>query len=164
MDDARFEDGANADRPLRLNAVSEDDLSVLSTLLQDSVGKAGEISWMPRRRRFAVLLNRFRWEDKTAAERQNRSYERVRAALLIDSVLSVKTRGLDPRDKEMTYALLRVEFEPGEDGAGRLLLVLAGDGDIALDVECVDIRLADLTKPWQAKASAPDHGLSEAGE
>lgn len=162
MEDARFEDGAIADRPLRLGANSPEDLGVISALLQDSVGKAGEISWMPRRRRFAILLNRFRWEDKPAAELQRRSYERVRAALLIDSVLAVKTRGLDPRDKEVTYSLLRIEFEPAEDGVGRLILVLAGDGDIALDVECVDVRLSDLTKPWESKAQAPDHGLDEA--
>lgn len=157
MEDARFEDGAGTDAPLRLMVETAEDLQVASTLLQDAVGTAGEISWMPRRRRLALLVNRFRWEDHVAAERQQRPFERVRTAVLIDSVLSVRTRGLDPRDKEMTYALLGLAFEPGEDGAGQLVLQLAGDGDLALDVECLDLRLTDMSKPWVSKAGRPDH-------
>jgi hypothetical protein len=162
MEDARFEDGVPAsDQPLRLAVESIEDLNVASALLQDAVGKAGEISWMPRKRRLAMLVNRFRWEDHDSAEKQRRSFERVRTAILIDSVLDVKTRGLDPTDKETLYALLNLSFEPGEDGAGRLILHLAGDGDLALDVECLDLRLSDVSKPWVAKAGAPDHKLDD---
>ncbi len=160
MEDARFEDGVPAsDQPLRLAVESVEDLNVASALLQDAVGTAGEISWMPRRRRLAMLVNRFRWEDHDTAAKQRRPFERVRTAILINSVMGVKTRGLDPSDKETLYALLNLEFEPGEDGAGRLILHLAGDGDLALEVECLDMRLSDTSKPWIAKAGAPDHKL-----
>ena len=162
MDDARFEDGAApGDVPLRLAVESIEDLGGASALLQDAVGKTGEISWMPRRRRLALLVNRFRWEDRETADRQRRPYERVRTAVVFDSVLNVRTRGLDPTDKETLFALLSLEFEPGEDGAGKLTLQLAGDGDLALDVECLDIRLSDMSRPWIAKAGAPDHKLEE---
>ena len=162
VEDARFEDGVPAsDKPLRLAVQSVEDLNVASALLQDAVGTAGEISWMPRRRRVAMLVNRFRWEDHDLAARQQRPFERVRTAILIDSVLDVKTRGLDPRDKETLYSVLNLEFAPGEDGAGRLILHLAGDGDLALQVECLDLHLSDLSKPWVAKAGAPDHQLDE---
>ena len=57
MADARFEDGQ--DKPLRLRAESVQDLSVLSALLQDAVLPSSEISWMPRRHRLAVLVNRY---------------------------------------------------------------------------------------------------------
>jgi hypothetical protein len=40
------------------------------------------MKWDRKRRRFAVLLNRFRWEDREAAER--RPPERVRALLVIE--------------------------------------------------------------------------------
>lgn len=161
MEDARFEDGASADTPLRLMIETEEDLKVASALLQDAVGTAGDVSWMPRRRRMALAVNRFRWEDREAADKQRRPYERVRSTLVIDSVLSVKTRGLDPSDTETTFALLGMAFEPGEDGAGRLVLQLAGDGDLALEVECLDLRLSDVSVPWVAKAGAPDHKLGD---
>lgn len=161
MDDARFEDGAAVDQPLRLAVETEEDLGVASALLQDAVGLAGEITWMPRKRRLVMLLNRFRWEDREAAERQRRPYERVRTILQIDSAMSVKTRGLDPNERDTTFALLGVSFEPGEDAAGRLILKLAGDGDLALDVECLDLHLSDTSKPWVAKAGLPDHKIGD---
>ena len=161
-EDARFEDGKPDDAPLRLAVQSVEDLGVASALLQDAVGKAGEISWMPRRRRLAMLVNRFRWEDHAAADRQRRPFERVRTAIVIDDVLKVQTRGLDPTDREMLFALLNLEFDAGDDGAGRLILHLAGDGDLALEVECLDLHLSDISRPWIASAGAPDHKLDGA--
>ena len=78
--------------------------------------------------------------------------------MVFDSVLSVKGRGIDPKDPETIYALLAMGFEPDDDGAGVLTLQLAGDGDLALDVECIDMRLIDLTRPWKS-GGVPDHQL-----
>lgn len=68
MADAKFSDGA--EQPLRLKAESTDDLAVISTYVQDAVGQNAEISWMAKKHRFAILLNRFRWEDQANAENQ----------------------------------------------------------------------------------------------
>lgn len=156
MSDARFQDAV--DTPLRLKAESGDDVPVIATLLQDAVLPSSEIAWMPRRLRFAALINRFRWEDKAAADAAGRPYERARAMLVIDSVMGVAASGLDPRDKDLVLSILDLVFEPAEDGAGRLRLILAGDGEIALDVECVDIRLTDVTRPYRAPSGkAPAH-------
>ena len=157
-DDARFEDVSFSDQPLRLSILSPEDLEIASALLQDAVGLAGEISWMPRRHRLAVLVNRFRWEDRDAAASQRREFERVRTAVVFDSVLAVRASGLDPREKDMVYSILRVSFEPGEDGAGTVVIDLAGDGAVALDVECLDARLLDLSRPWATRAE-PGHDL-----
>ena len=153
-DDARFEDGA--ERPLRLRAESPDDLAVVSALLQDAVAQTSEITWAPRHRRFSLLLNRFRWEDVPAAERQGRSFERVRAVLAIDGVLAARTLGIAPGDRDLVLELLSTAFDPGEDGAGTLRLIFAGDGEIALEVECIDLRLVDVTRPYLAR-SLPKH-------
>lgn len=163
MADARFEDGALfSDKPLKLVVTTPEDLDVVSTLVQDAVGVAGEISWMPRRRRMVMLLNRFRWEDRDAAEKTRRSFERVRSALIFDGVDSVKARGIAPSERDMTYSVLRLEWQPGEDAEGVLSVLLAGDGDIALQVECLDGQLTDLSRPWEAHAkSAPDHGPTD---
>lgn len=172
MSDASYRDAAFSDQPLRLVARTADDLAVISALAQDAVGRAGEVSWMPRRRRLAILLNRFRWEDRATADRDGRPYERVRSALLFDSVLAVRARGVDPADRLAPLSLLRIDWQPevpGEGGesegvGGRILLALAGGGEVALDVECIDVCLIDLTRPWEARAGrAPDHPLDETG-
>lgn len=154
QEDARFEDGT--EQPLRLRAENAEDVAVVSALLQDAVAQTSEITWAPRHRRFSLLLNRFRWEDVPAAERQGRSFERVRAVLAIDDVLSARALGIDPADRDLVLSLLAITFDPAEDGMGMLRLIFAGDGEIALHVECVDVRLVDVTRPYLAR-QRPTH-------
>lgn len=157
MADAKFEDGDEA--PLRLIAHGADDIPVLSALLQDAVLPAAEMRLDARARRFAILLNRFRWEDRAAAEASKRAYERVRSLLVIEGVLAVRSQGIDRRDANLIVSILSLGYVAGADGAGVLTLILAGDGAIALDVEALDIRLEDVTRPYVAPSRRmPDHG------
>jgi hypothetical protein len=156
MTDARFEDGTDA--PLRLIAQDAEGVSVLSTLLQDAVFPITEMTFAPRRRRFALLLNRFRWEDREAAELARRGFERVQSLLVFEDVLSVRTQGIDRADADLVLSLLQIAFTPGTDGTGRVDLILAGDGAIALEVEALDATLQDVTQPYLAPSGrAPAH-------
>ncbi len=156
MADAKFSDGV--EQALRLKAETVEDLEVISTFIQDAVGQNTEISWLAKKHRFGILLNRFRWEDKEKAEQQGRPYERVQSMLVVDSTLKVSAQGLDPSDKDMAFELLSISFEAGEDGAGQVILTLAGDGTIALDVECMDVTLRDVSRPYIARSSqVPTH-------
>lgn len=157
MSDASFDDGREA--PLNLGALEEEDLKVLSSLLQDAVFPVTEMSWRASERRFALLVNRFRWEDRDAAERRGRGYERVQSLLVVDNVLGVASQGVDRSDKDLILSLLAVTFEPAEDGAGHVLLTLAGDGAVRLSVEALEVSLRDVTRPYRAPSGqAPDHG------
>lgn len=157
MADARFEDGAEA--PLHLVARDADDLAVLSALVQDAVFPITEMRWQKGRRRLALLVNRFRWEDREAAARAGRGYERVQSLLVVDEAQSARTQGIDRSDRDTVLSLMSVAFEPGEDGTGRVLLVLAGDGAIALEVEALEVTLKDVTRPYLAPSGkAPQHG------
>ncbi len=158
VEDARFEDAG--DQPLRLKALDAEDLSVLAALVQDAVFPASEIRWDRKARRFALLLNRFRWEDAERAKARKRDFERVQSVLVIEDVMAVKSQGVDPSDKDMVYALLSLAFQPGEDGTGRLELTLAGDGAIAVDVEALEVVLKDVTRPYVAPSrKAPAHDV-----
>jgi hypothetical protein len=153
--DARFEDGA--DQPLRLRALDADDLNVISSLVQDAVFPATEMRWDRKRRRFALLINRFRWEDADRAAR-TKDFERVQSVLLIEDAMTVQTQGLDPRDGATVLSLLSVTFAPGPDGTGRVVLTLAGDGAIGVDVEALDVILRDVTRPYVAPSGkVPAH-------
>ena len=147
-EDARFEDGGEA--PLRLMAYDAEDLAVISALAQDAVFPATEMRWQPARRRFAALINRFRWEDVEQAARRRQPVERTQSLLVVSDVEKVQTQGVDPSEKDLVMSLLSVSFEPGEDGTGRVILTLAGDGAIALAVEALDVVLQDVTRPYVA--------------
>lgn len=154
--DARFEDGGEA--PLALRAVAKDDLDVISTLCQDAVLPLAEMSWQKSQRRFALLLNRFRWEDQTAAERRDRPYERVQTMLMFHDVLNVQTAGLDLSDKETVLSVLAIAFDEKDACGGRVELTLSGDGAIAVDVDCLEVTLKDVTRPYLAPSrKAPTH-------
>ncbi|MBB5723245.1 dipeptidyl aminopeptidase/acylaminoacyl peptidase [Loktanella ponticola] len=157
-DDARFEDGGES--PLRLKALDGDDLTVLAALVQDAVFPASEMRWDRKGRRFAILLNRFRWEDVDRATTRKRDFERVQSVLMIEDVIAVKSQGVDARDADMVHSLLSIAFHAGEDGTGRLELTLAGDGAVAVDVETLEVVLRDVTRPYVAPSKhVPTHDL-----
>ena len=156
--DARFEDAPQTGRPLRLRAVGEDDLAVISSLVQDAVGKAGDVVWMPRKRRLVALVNRFRWENHIGRSTEPKACERVRAALTVEGVQKVRARGIDPRERERVFELLALLFQPTDGPAGTLTLTMAGDAELVVEVECLELSLTDLSRPWAAKArKVPAH-------
>jgi hypothetical protein len=126
-----------------LAANDAEDLEILSARLQDSVGKLADFVYLPKKRRFAALLNRFQWEGA--------SNLRVRAGLYFDSVLSVRSRNLKMGAPDAVVSLLAIRFLPGEEPAGTVELVFAGGGVIALTVECIDAALRDVSGPWAAR-------------
>jgi len=145
MSDARFEDGM--DKPLRLIAFDAEDLQVVSAMTQDAVWPAAQMAWHSKERRFAVLLNRFRWEAHSASQA-----ERVQSVLSFEDVKAVQTQGFDQRDSDLILSLLSITFIPATDGTGTCLLTLAGDGAIRLEVEALEAGLRDVTRPYVSPA------------
>jgi len=168
MTDATFEEGR--ERPLRLIARDADDLQVISALVQDAVLTGTDLRYDARKRCFSILVNRFRWEDRTQADTGGAGHERVRAVLQFDDVLAVRHQGLETRDTETVLALLAISWAPdaaeaetaadAPAGPGRATLIFSGDGAVALDVECLEVQLCDVTRPYLAPSRrAPTHGV-----
>lgn len=150
-EDARFEDAGEP--AMALKALDAGDLKVLAALVQDAVFPAVEMKWDRRRRRFGVLLNRFRWE-----EAGRRPPERVRSLLVIEDAMRVASQGIARDDPELVLSLLTLHWAEGEDGGGRITLILAGDGAIAVDVEALEVTLKDVTAPYAATSGkSPGH-------
>lgn len=148
--DARFEDAGEA--PIALRALEAADIPVLSALIQDAIFPGSEMRWDGGRRRFAVLLNRYRWEQQGGAP------ERVQAVLAVEDVQKVASQGIDRSDPDLVFSVLSLTWTPAEDGMGRLELTLAGDGAIALDVEALEATLTDVTRPYAAvSGKTPGH-------
>ena len=153
--DAKFEDGGEA--PLNIGALDSEDLTVISAMVQDAVLPIGEISWKANQRRLALLINRFRWEDKTNAERQGRPVERVQSLLVIDTVLSVASQGLDRSQKDLVLSMLSITMENADNGDCFLTVTLAGDGALRIRVEAVEVQLRDVTRPYAAPSRKSPH-------
>lgn len=135
--------------PLKLLAQDADDLAVLSAALQDAVGKVGDIHFEPGPRQLTLALNRFRWEATGAKER-------VRAAVQVGGVMGLKARRIRRDAKRAVLELLAVTFEPGDAPGGAVVFEFAGGADLRAEVECLDVVLADVSKPWPATAE-PRH-------
>jgi hypothetical protein len=137
-------------KPLRLLAVDAVDLEVISAALQDALALIGDIRWERDARRLTIALNRFRWEAGEAPQ------ERVRAAVQLGGVMSVKARNLRPEAKDAVVQLLAVSFQPGAAPGGVVTFAFADGADLAAEVECIDAALADLSAPWST-ARTPEH-------
>ncbi len=146
---------------LKLAALDEEDLEILSAHVQDAVLKVADMAYLPKERRFALVMSRFAWE---CCEEKQGSYERRQAALTFDRVRAVKTAGIDRGRGETILNLLALSFDPADSPAGAIELTFAGGAAVRLDVECIEARLTDLGAAWSTSAK-PSHDLEaeEAG-
>jgi hypothetical protein len=145
-------------KPLKLAALDNEDLLVLSAHVQDAVLRTGDLVWSPAHHRFALAMNRFAWETVETGRRK-RPYQRRRTAMHFDRVVAVKSVGIDRGVPGRILSLLAVEFEAGDAPAGEIRLLFAGGSEIRLAVECIEAQLADLGAAWQTNAR-PAHDLA----
>lgn len=151
--DARFEDGRES--PLNLGALDAEDLTVIASLTQDAVFPASEMRWHRRDARFALLINRVRWEDEGKARHTT---ERVQSVLMFNNVRKVASQAVPKGDADTILSLLDMTFDPTDAPSGILTLTLAGDGAIRLEVEALEVNLKDVTRPYVAPSKKlPQH-------
>jgi hypothetical protein len=145
-------------RPLKLAAEDAEDLDVISARLQDAVAQVGDLIYLPKKKRFAALFNRFKWED-AARGKSDGSHLRVRAGLHFDRVLAVKSHNVKRGAPDAVISLLAIRYTPRgpEDPSGVIELTFAGGGALRLEVECIDAELADVSQDWAARGR-PAHG------
>jgi hypothetical protein len=135
--------------PLRLLAQDPKDLVVISAALQDAVIKVGDILYEAKERRLTLSFNRYRWEAGGG---------RVRSALQLGGVLSVKGRKIRGGARDAVLELLALTFESGEAPGGAVTFSFAGGADLRATVECVEAVLADISEPWSTPRT-PAHQI-----
>jgi hypothetical protein len=141
--------------PLKLRGEDEEDLAVISAVLQDALVAVSEMAWLPEEKRFALVANRFLWEPPAGGPRRN--FERRLSGLRFDGVGAVQRRGFHPREGDRLLVLLAIR---AEDGAIRL--DFAGGSSIRLEVERILCHLDDLGEPWPTRWR-PRHPVQEGG-
>jgi len=141
---------------LKLVALDDEDLQIISAHLQDAVLKVGDLDYFQREKRFVAVANRFVWERAEAGRAARRTFERRRSVLHFDRVTAVKVHGVDRSRKDEVLSLLALRFLPGEAPAGVVEFTFSGDAAIRLDVECIEAKLTDLGSAWEARGK-PAH-------
>lgn len=153
-DEARLQGRANReprmDR-LKLVALDEEDLAILSAHLQDAVLKVGDMTYLARDKRFALVVNRFDWAGAGKGLRRRR-----RTGVHFDRVLKVQASRLRMAEPDAVVNLLAVIFTPGEAPSGHVTLVFSGGAALRLEVECLEVQMSDLGPVWETQ-STPAH-------
>ena len=146
-------------KPLKLVALDEADLQIVSSHLQDAVMRVGDMAYQPSKKRFAAVLNRFDWE---AVRGTGKNYRRRKTALRFDRVFGAQLKNLKLGADERVLSLLAVSFTPAEAPGGYVTLTFSGDASIQLKVECIEAELTDLGPEWRTRCM-PEHPGTEPG-
>lgn len=141
------------DRPFRVRVESPEDLETVSAMLQDAIVPVAETAWRPREGRFAMMAQRFRWEDGAA-----RPWRRVHCAFLVERVRAARASGLDPADRGRMLELLSIGH-----GDGRLELAFAGGATLRLSIGALSCSADDIGEPWPVPAR-PEHPETESAD
>jgi hypothetical protein len=135
---------------LKLIAFDAEDLAVVSAHLQDAVVKVGDMAYLPRAKRFALIASRFDWAGAQTASGPAHTHHRCRTALRFERVLGARLQGIDLDNASQVLCLLAIQFEPAEAPGGFVTLIFAGEAAIRLEVECIEVELKDLGETWAA--------------
>jgi hypothetical protein len=142
---------------LKLLAEDAEGLGIIASAVQDSLVKPEGIKLDAKSRTFGLEINRFQWER--AGKRM--PFFRSRAVLAFAGVQNVRSRQVS-KDIDAVHSLIDIRFAPeGEAPAGTITLVFAGETQIQLAVECIDVTLVDIGPSWPTRRK-PDHEKSRA--
>ena len=142
---------------LRLVALDDEDLAVISTHLQDAVVKVGDLAFVPKERRFALCARRFDWECDPGEKPRRRL-----TGLHFERVTGVRCRGIDRGKPDAVLNLLGIAFEEKDPPSGTATLLFSDGAAIQIDLECIETQMKDLGPVWEAEGRRPVHSLEGA--
>ena len=88
------------------------------------------------------------WED--AEKGIFRDNKRIRSALKIDDVRSVKSKNLNPQE-ERALEFLTINVEQGDQENININLLFSGNMTISVNVEAINATLEDFSDSWKTK-------------
>lgn len=145
-------------KALKLILQSEDDMPVISAILQDMTVRIGDMAWVKAEHRFVFIGNRFRWEKKGWFRRPKG--ERIRTAFHMNGITAARLHDINPADSDTVLELLNLDLQTLGDGIA-IQLNFAGGGAISLHTDSIDGLVTDIGESWDA-LERPRHDLSDA--
>ena len=145
--------------PIKLFAKDVKDLEVISTLCQDAVGLSSNIRWLKGQKKFSILVNRFKWEDKESLKKPRR----ISSIIFFQWVLSVKSLGFKHTNSDDWFSLLHMKFEEYRSFS-EVHLLFSGDAEICLEVEYLEAFIKDIGKSYVAPSRRPADHVGDSDE
>ena len=139
---------------LKLIARTEEDLSVVSAHLQDSIASVSDIANLKKNKIFLLQLNRFMWEDvEKGVFRKNK---RIRTILKFENVLRILSKNINQLSKDKFLDFLAIETNITPDKNYEMKIIFAGDSIIRVTAEVIEVTLDDQGDAWDTK-NKPKH-------
>jgi len=142
--------------PLKLHALDREGLQVVTAHMQDVCVKRGDMTFLPKHKRFALSGMRYDWVSAEYGVE-----ERVGSLLCFYRVLKVAHLGLNDHAPGDVMNLLGVTFEKTEPPSGMVFLTFADGAIVRLEVECLEVELRDVG-PRAAACECAGHALTRA--
>ena len=145
----------SADKVLSLRCAREQDIKVISSLLQDSLVSNADIYFESTEKTFALIANRFCWE-RVSSKNFGSSYYRVLSGVNIQNVISVKQKNLIQKKNNETalfYNLLTIEYD---SVSNEITLIFSQGISVKLNISQLNIFIRDLNEPYPTQ-QIPDH-------
>lgn len=128
---------------LRLRALDQEDLAVLSAALQDAIVPVHDMTFLRQERGFVMAVNRFCWEVPAQEIEGQQIWQRTLCGVRIQGVDAAQTRNLDLRDRSRMLNLLAIAAEEKA-----IVLRFAQDAALRLAAPRIDVLMEDRGEPW----------------
>ncbi len=136
--------------PLKLHAVDEEDLHIISSYLQDALFPLSSMHVDYDQGTFSCLLNRFCWEHEED-HKTHGFYYRIHTGVLIKNIQAVHTRNFDHQSPHRVMNLLALKTQASDNGGVFLSFLFAHDKEIRLEVSALNLWMNDVESPWPTK-------------
>ena len=138
---------------LRLGVLDEEDLAVISAHLQNAEARPADMAYLPRDKRFVLVVARFDWPLAATGR-----FVRRQTGLHFERVMQAARSGFSEQPKAVPEQLLAITFEPRDAPGGFVRLTFADGAQIRLTVECLEAEMRDLGPSWvvEDRPAAPE--------
>ena len=151
----------SADKVLSLRCEKDQDIKVISSLLQDSLVSNADIYFERTQKTFAFIANRFCWE-RVSSKNSDFSYYRVLSGVNIQNVISVKQKNLIQKKNNETalfYNLLTIEYD---SVSNEITLIFSQGISVKLNISKLNLFIRDLNEPYPTQ-QIPEHFVESSG-
>ena len=130
-------------KKLKIKAIDQKDLSILSSLCQDGIFSVDEIAYLKEEKKLVATFTRFCWELKNSPGYKKNVHFRVVSGLQIDNVLKINYNNIWDINNNDFFNLLSITYKNNY-----ITFNFSLNGSIDIKVKNINILLDDLDIPW----------------
>ena len=133
----------NVKSSLKLAIKDQDDLLVLSSLLQDATVLIGDMGYDADRGQFMMVAARYCHDDQDGGTDVAEMGHRRLIGINFDQIKGLKRKGFSPHDSDDVLNLLAIQAEDDH-----IDMIFAGAAMLRLECDAIRVYAADLGEGW----------------